>query len=162
MLLTSILLTTIHTGTTIYMTIPTTVPSADWYLIDWIYWIIQTSQLGSHESEMKYQFSDTIEGACNLVESSLELWAWQSPKTGTAMKHEDGAIYLDVPAPANGRRYVPRSSTGVDSNLIATPELDDVTSSLSTGFLWSCYTSEVLSPYNISNRRRSPAAGPTG
>ena len=43
------------------------------------------------------------------------------------MKHEDGAVYLDVPAPANGRRYVPRSPTGVDTSLIATPELDDVT-----------------------------------
>ena len=46
---------------------------------------------------------------------------------GIAMKHEDSTIYLDVPAPANGRRYVPRSPTGVHISLIATPELDDVT-----------------------------------
>ena len=78
------------------------------------------------------------------------------------MKHKDSAVYLDVPVPANGRRYVPRSPTGVDSSLIATPELDNVTSSLSTGFLWSYYTSEVLSPDNVSDRRRSPAVGPTG
>ena len=63
------------------------------------------------------------------------------------MKHKDGAVYLDVPTPANGRRYVPTSPAGVDISLIATPELDNVTSSLSLGFLWSCYTSEVLSPY---------------
>ena len=43
------------------------------------------------------------------------------------MKHEDGTVYLDVPTPANSRRYVPRSPTGVDTSLIATPELDDVT-----------------------------------
>ena len=43
------------------------------------------------------------------------------------MKHEDGAVYLDVPTPANGRRYIPRSPTGVVTSLIATPELDDVT-----------------------------------
>ena len=43
------------------------------------------------------------------------------------MKHEDGSVYLDVPAPANGRRYIPRSPTGVVTSLIATPELDDFT-----------------------------------
>ena len=30
-----------------------------------------------HESEIEYQFSNTIEGACNLDESSLELCLFQ-------------------------------------------------------------------------------------
>ena len=42
------------------------------------------------------------------------------------MKHKDGTVYSDVPAPANGRRYVSRSPTRVDISLIVTPELDNV------------------------------------
>ena len=95
----------------------------------------------------------------NLDDSSLESWMWQSPKTGTAMKHKDGAVYLDVPAPANGRRYIPRSPTRGFTSLIATPEEDDVTSSSSSGFLWSCYTSEVISPYKRQWQKEKSSSG---
>ena len=42
---------------------------------------------------------DTVKGARNLDDSSLELWIAKSPKTGTAVKHEDGTVFLDVPTP---------------------------------------------------------------
>ena len=72
--------------------------------------------------ERKSAFSDTILRCPNLADSSMELCMQQSPQTGTALKHEDGSVFLDVPTPGNGRRYIHRNPTGADESLIATPE----------------------------------------
>ena len=55
------------------------------------------------------------------------------PETGTAVEHKDSAIFLDVLAPADGRRYVPRNPTGAVISFHATPGENDVTSSLFLG-----------------------------
>ena len=77
----------------------------------------------NHMKDRKVKcFFDTILGTQNLDDSSMDSWMWQSPEIGTAMKHKDGTVFLDVPAPANGRRYVPRNPTRADRSLCATPE----------------------------------------
>ena len=50
-------------------------------------------------------------------------------KTETSMKHWDDTVFLDVLAPADGRRYVPRNPTGAVISFCATPGENDVTSS---------------------------------
>ena len=65
----------------------------------------------------------------NLDISSLELWMWLSLRQGLPMKHWDDTVFLDVLAPANGRRYVPRNPTGAEISFCATPGENDVTSS---------------------------------
>ena len=64
----------------------------------------------------------TIRVAQNLDDSCMELWMEQSPKTETAVKHRGGPVFLDVPTPANGRRYAPWNPTGADRRVCATPE----------------------------------------
>ena len=53
-------------------------------------------------------FFDTILGAQNLDDSSMESWMWQSPEIGTAMKHKDGTVFLDVPAPYQWQEVRPQ------------------------------------------------------
>ena len=58
--------------------------------------------------ERKSCFHDTISRLLNLADSSMELCLRQFPKTGTALKHRDGAVFLDVPVPCSWQGVRPQ------------------------------------------------------
>ena len=62
------------------------------------------------------------------------------------MRHEDGAVYLDVPTPAKAEGNVPRNPPGVNIACVRLQIWTLLHSSLSLGFLWPAYSYEVQPP----------------
>ena len=91
------------------------------------YWIIRTSQLGSHWKWNGISVSRHNEGACNLVLIQFGIVGVTIPRDRDSHETWRRHCLLWCPLPCQGRRYIPRSPTGVDTSLIATPELDNVT-----------------------------------
>ena len=79
-------------------------------------------------------FLDTIYGCPNLDDSIMESWMRQSPETGTALKHRDGAVFLDVArgTPPGTPRELSNASVPLQVRKMLPPLLF-------SRFLLSCY-----------------------
>ena len=66
------------------------------------------------------------------------------------MKHKDGIVYLDVPAPAKAGGMFPETPLELIEAFVPLQVRMMLPPLHFSGFLWSCYTSEV-SPDSFSN-----------
>ena len=116
------------------------------YDILFSYWIIWTSQLGSHWKWNGISVSRHNEGACNLVLIQFGIVGVTIPRDRDSQETRRRCCLLGCPCPCQGRGYIPRSPPGVDITCVPLQIWMLLYSSLSLGFLWPAYSHEVQPP----------------